>query len=90
MFLCNVFWTVFFKILLLNLLGLRNAFWPGRCNIVKRPNVTFYLDGAHTPGSIEVRWMKRFLVNSNNLSHCLSVNSVAVQAFSRHLSVRLY
>ena len=34
--------------------GLRRCEWPGRGQRVQRPGVTYYLDGAHTPSSIEV------------------------------------
>jgi len=39
--------------------GLRHTKWAGRCEVVKRDNVSFYMDGAHTPGSIEacVKWV---------------------------------
>ena len=35
-------------------LGLRKCYWPGRSHIIERGDVTFYLDGAHTPDSIQV------------------------------------
>jgi folylpolyglutamate synthase len=37
--------------------GLSKCFWPGRCQVWSspmRPNITFYLDGAHTMESMEV------------------------------------
>ena len=37
--------------------GLRDAKWPGRCQILQSPrfpNVSWYLDGAHTKESLEV------------------------------------
>ena len=34
--------------------GLKNTRWCGRNQVIVRPSVTFYLDGAHTPRSIEV------------------------------------
>lgn len=38
--------------------GLRDAFWPGRCQVVPTAGPTYYLDGAHTIESIQcaVRW----------------------------------
>jgi folylpolyglutamate synthase len=41
--------------------GLEKASWPGRCQTVvdpKRPQVTWYLDGAHTVESLEycIQW----------------------------------
>ena len=33
--------------------GLSQATWPGRCMTIKRKNVSFYLDGAHTKQSME-------------------------------------
>ena len=35
-------------------LGLRKCYWPGRSHVIERGDVTFYLDGAHTPDSIQV------------------------------------
>ena len=39
-------------------LGLAKTFWPGRSQVLHRPKATFYIDGAHTPESIEacVEW----------------------------------
>jgi len=34
--------------------GLSTTVWMGRTQTIKRPNITFYLDGAHTAKSIEV------------------------------------
>ena len=34
--------------------GLKNTRWCGRNQVIVRPSVTFYLDGAHTRRSIEV------------------------------------
>ncbi|KAM7447198.1 hypothetical protein ABFA07_004627 [Porites harrisoni] len=41
--------------------GLKNTRWCGRNQVIVRPSVTFYLDGAHTPRSIEacVKWFKK-------------------------------
>ncbi|KAJ8038606.1 Folylpolyglutamate synthase, mitochondrial [Holothuria leucospilota] len=38
--------------------GLRDCYWPGRCQQVERDKVTYYVDGAHTQRSIEncVEW----------------------------------
>ena len=33
--------------------GLKKCFWPGRNQIVQRNGVTYYLDGAHTPDSMQ-------------------------------------
>ncbi|XP_022104844.1 folylpolyglutamate synthase, mitochondrial-like isoform X2 [Acanthaster planci] len=33
--------------------GLEECYWPGRNQTVKRENMTFYIDGAHTPRSIQ-------------------------------------
>ena len=40
--------------------GLETAFWPGRAQTVKRDNVDWFFDGAHTPESIQVcaKWFK--------------------------------
>jgi folylpolyglutamate synthase len=34
------------------LAGLQATRWPGRCQVVRRPGVTWYLDGAHTIESL--------------------------------------
>lgn len=41
--------------------GLKNTRWCGRNQVIVRPAVTFYLDGAHTPRSMEAcaRWFKK-------------------------------
>jgi len=36
-------------------LGLRACSWPGRSQVITGPGVTYYLDGAHTVDSIQVR-----------------------------------
>ncbi|XP_057317657.1 folylpolyglutamate synthase, mitochondrial-like isoform X2 [Hydractinia symbiolongicarpus] len=39
--------------------GLANTNLYGRCQVIQRKRITFYIDGAHTPGSIEacVNWI---------------------------------
>ncbi|KAJ7339433.1 hypothetical protein OS493_005831 [Desmophyllum pertusum] len=41
--------------------GLKNTRWCGRNQVIVRPQVTFYLDGAHTPKSMEAcaQWFKK-------------------------------
>ncbi|XP_019858163.1 PREDICTED: folylpolyglutamate synthase, mitochondrial-like isoform X2 [Amphimedon queenslandica] len=34
--------------------GLSDCVWPGRCQVVKRVGVSYYLDGAHTAESLRV------------------------------------
>ncbi|XP_033642986.1 folylpolyglutamate synthase, mitochondrial-like isoform X1 [Asterias rubens] len=34
--------------------GLEECYWPGRNQVVKGENLTYYIDGAHTPRSITV------------------------------------
>ncbi|KAK3746518.1 hypothetical protein QZH41_016738, partial [Actinostola sp. cb2023] len=43
-----------------DLLGLKNTVWRGRSQTIVRPEITFYIDGAHTPRSMEacVKWFK--------------------------------
>ncbi|XP_033095989.1 folylpolyglutamate synthase, mitochondrial-like [Anneissia japonica] len=38
--------------------GLQDCYWAGRTQTFKRENVTYYLDGAHTPRSIQacIKW----------------------------------
>jgi folylpolyglutamate synthase len=41
------------------LAGLAHAQWPGRCQTFKSadyPQTTFYMDGAHTPESLDVKY----------------------------------
>ncbi|XP_037601873.1 folylpolyglutamate synthase, mitochondrial [Cebus imitator] len=44
-------------------LGLRNTEWLGRTQVLRRGPLTWYLDGAHTPSSVQacVRWFRRAL-----------------------------
>ncbi|XP_015758597.1 PREDICTED: folylpolyglutamate synthase, mitochondrial-like [Acropora digitifera] len=41
--------------------GLKNTRWLGRNQVILRPRLTFYLDGAHTPRSMEAcaKWFKK-------------------------------
>ncbi|XP_011676566.1 folylpolyglutamate synthase, mitochondrial [Strongylocentrotus purpuratus] len=41
--------------------GLTSCYWPGRNQIIRRKNITYYLDGAHTPRSIKAccKWFNR-------------------------------
>ena len=50
-----------FQILAPDALGLALARWPGRSQILKRKGVAYYIDGAHTPESIEacIDWFKQ-------------------------------
>lgn len=41
-----------YQIQLPHALGLANAIWPGRSQIFRTANATYYIDGAHTPESI--------------------------------------
>ena len=34
--------------------GLKNCFWPGRGQILLKNEISYFLDGAHTPKSIAV------------------------------------
>lgn len=46
--------------------GLQNCSWPGRCQILTRESLTYFLDGAHTKESMEncISW---FLSHSEEL-----------------------
>ena len=33
--------------------GLEHCVWAGRTQVFKKGNITYYLDGAHTPQSVE-------------------------------------
>lgn len=56
-----------FQIHLPDALGLARVFWPGRSHVLKLNKTTFYMDGAHTPESMEecVEW---FLQSSSTSS----------------------
>jgi folylpolyglutamate synthase len=40
--------------------GLKEAFWPGRCQTIKDGKITWFIDGAHTKESIDAssQWFK--------------------------------
>ncbi|EMR08632.1 hypothetical protein PNEG_03108 [Pneumocystis murina B123] len=50
--------------------GLEKASWPGRCQLYKENNISWYLDGAHTLESIKeaVIWYTNSIFLSNNSS----------------------
>ncbi|XP_064420472.1 folylpolyglutamate synthase, mitochondrial isoform X2 [Latimeria chalumnae] len=56
--------------------GLRDAEWPGRTQILKHGPLTYYLDGAHTIGSVNVctRWFREM-----SLKEELAVNGSVVR-----------
>lgn len=47
--------------------GLLHCYWPGRCQVVIRRNITFHIDGAHTADSLKlcVDWFN----NQTKTSH---------------------
>nr|XP_012313513.1 folylpolyglutamate synthase, mitochondrial isoform X1 [Aotus nancymaae] len=51
-------------------LGLRNTEWLGRTQVLRRGPLTWYLDGAHTPSSVQacVRWFCQALQGRERLS----------------------
>jgi len=50
-----------FQILRADALGLALAKWPGRSQILRRKGTSYFVDGAHTPESIEacIEWFER-------------------------------
>lgn len=48
--------------------GLANTKWEGRCQIIKRKNINWYIDGAHTKDSIRAAtgWFKDIAMKSKN------------------------
>jgi folylpolyglutamate synthase/dihydropteroate synthase len=61
---------------MLLLLGLKTCNWPGRNQKICGPNITYYLDGAHTDNSIQVTmmntglyadWLKLYLAEKGML-----------------------
>lgn len=62
-----------FQILTPDALGLALATWPGRSQILKRKGTSYYIDGAHTPESIEacIDWFKQAsrLSDKTDMSH---------------------
>ncbi|XP_064395297.1 folylpolyglutamate synthase, mitochondrial-like [Halichondria panicea] len=61
--------------------GLREVRWPGRNQIIKRERVTYYVDGAHTPKSIETsaEW---FMEVSAKEAEALTESTVRVLIFN--------
>nr|XP_006825296.1 PREDICTED: folylpolyglutamate synthase, mitochondrial-like [Saccoglossus kowalevskii] len=57
--------------------GLRNCFWPARSQIIKRENVTYYMDGAHTQLSTRscIKWFEQATEQEKQLlgSRCVRV-----------------
>uniref|UniRef100_F7IPQ9 Folylpolyglutamate synthase n=1 Tax=Callithrix jacchus TaxID=9483 RepID=F7IPQ9_CALJA len=51
-------------------LGLRNTEWLGRTQVLRRGPLIWYLDGAHTPSSVQacVRWFRQALQVREKLS----------------------
>lgn len=47
--------------------GLKETFWPGRCQIIKKEKITYYIDGAHTKESIDASsgWFKQVVAGSS-------------------------
>lgn len=59
--------------------GLMNCSWPGRCQIVKLPQITFFLDGAHTKESMEncLSWfMSVAHLNTKQVFNVLMLNVI--------------
>ena len=58
--------------------GLKECRWPGRCQTFKEKGITWYVDGAHTPESLEkcVEWFKQAAANEKkSLEYALSCNT---------------
>ena len=55
-------------------IGLRQCRWPGRNQKIHRGNVTYFLDGGHTPDSLRVSSYEIMLVSINffTYSHVLT------------------
>lgn len=51
--------------------ALEECRWPGRSQMIRRANVVWHLDGAHTPQSIQycAKWFKECSLDSNTLDH---------------------
>lgn len=49
--------------------AINNCFWPGRYQIIQRRNVTYYLDGAHTPESMKscCEWFRSKVAKSQHV-----------------------
>ena len=61
-------------------LGLRACSWPGRSQVITGPGVTYYLDGAHTVDSIQVRCCFTCSVNCLLLFFCVEYTDAVVTA----------
>lgn len=62
-----------FQIHLSDALGLARAVWPGRSQILRLSGATYYVDGAHTPESIEacVDWFLRAIDVPSDIKYSL-------------------
>lgn len=78
-----------FKIPNLLLSGIAQCQWAGRNQIIQRDKVTYYMDGAHTPVSIEkcVAWFKDCIKTSNNKKKVLIVNTTRDRNISTFLAI---
>ncbi|KAI1724250.1 putative folylpolyglutamate synthase [Ditylenchus destructor] len=60
--------------------ALEKCTWPGRSQILREGNITYFIDGAHTPKSLQycADW---FTENSARLEKCMSVRPLKVLIF---------
>ncbi|XP_062515085.1 folylpolyglutamate synthase, mitochondrial-like isoform X2 [Corticium candelabrum] len=47
--------------------GLKTCFWPGRNQVISRPRITYFVDGAHTPRSLRAcqNWFLKSLTSNS-------------------------
>lgn len=54
---CGTIWDpeapILQRYLWFSAVGLQHCVWAGRNQVVRRGSITYYLDGAHTPQSVE-------------------------------------
>ena len=55
------FYNLTCKTTIMMVAGLKDCRWPGRCQTFTEREVTWYMDGAHTPESLDVcvKWFKQ-------------------------------
>ena len=61
--------------------GLKECRWPGRCQTLKERGITWYVDGAHTPESLEMcaEWFKQAAaIEKKSLEYVSSYNTYLI------------
>ncbi|KAF1743951.1 hypothetical protein MXB_3125 [Myxobolus squamalis] len=74
--------------------GLTNVDWPGRCQKIVKENIAYYLDGSHTPLSVDacMKWFKEEIKNltNNDSKFVLIFNCTGERNYQQLLDIILY